>query len=849
VTAKATYRKKAEPDAPPVMLGNLVFHEGQLVSQSALDISIFPQTGLKKEEMDRLLKANPRDPLGLVARGEIHMDNGEIAAAITDFKEAARNNPPEEATRRLREKLYLAYTELLRKDFASGESFLDEYRDLCDVKADAEDPKLRQQQMDEGLRRRQVYLRLMADGREKQGRLDQAFDFYMQFANLGDNKQLVTIDEESYGQTRPDVWARGKIAAMIQTATDPAVRKPLEDRVTKEWDKVRAGKDPKALAEFVRSFGDHFPVGREAQLVLAENKLATNADEDAREAQSLLLKVWATAPEKAIAAKAVEALARLMTRRGMMDDAVAMYSKLGEEFADVAVRDGKTGADFFNDLLTDKRLLPYLEPTRVPLPDKVKVKRTNGSMGGAYNTMSIEPEGTQDNPFYRRNRLVLTGSGNNQWELRILDRATNAEKHRFPGQPYYVVPSGMPRHRIAEAHGQLLLVHTGLKVVCLDLAEKKQLWEFNPLGDAKPVQNQYGWDGNPIPEEDVAIPLGQDGTRVGIGRATLLDANIACIVHRDGLIGFEPATGTRLWSRNTVSPMSTVFGDSQYVFVVERTPDNRIGRTRVFRTVDGKPVDTAPDFSALLAGDVLIDYVGRNLLVSDTREKTRSVRLYDPLTGKDVWRKDYPGESSVLRSIAPEFVGAIEPDGRFDVLSVKSGKVAFQGQIDKANAATHAKELQRPVLLVDDARFYLVLNTGKNASPNRYYYNNQYIKYQEVTGAIYCFDRASGGRLWYSDKLFQGQQLLIDRFAELPALVASTGAQADDGTNQWIHRMIIADKANGRLRYLQNHNGNGYLQTVSADPKTASAKVGRYDMYWEIMPDTDAKDAKPADKK
>ncbi len=849
VTAKATYRKKSEPDAPPVLLGNLVFHEGQLVSQSALDISIFPQTGLKKEEMDRLLKANPNDPIGLVARGEIHMDNGEIAAAIADFKAAAKNNPPEDATRRLREKLYLAYTEQLRKDFPSGEAFLDEYRDLCDVKADAEDPKVRQQQMDESLRRKQVYLRLMADGREKQGRLDQAFDFYMQFANLGDNKQLVTIDEESYGQTRPDVWARGKIAAMIQNATDPAVRKPLEDRVGQEWNKVRTGNDPKALAEFVRSFGDHFAVGREAQLVLAETKLATNADEDAREAQSLLLKVWATAPERPLAAKAVEALARLMTRRGMMDDAVAMYAKLGEEFADVAVRDGKTGADFFNDLLTDKRLLPYLEPTRVPLPDKVKVTQKTGSMGGSYNTMSIEPEGSEGNPFYRRHRVILTGSGNNQWEIRILDRATNAETHRFPGQPYYVIPSGMPRHRIAQAHGQLLLVHTGLKVICYDLAEKKPLWEFNPLGDLKPAQNQYGWDGQPIPEEDVAIPLGQDGTRLGIGRATHLDANIACILHRDGLVGFDPVTGTRLWSRTTVSPMATLFGDAQHVFVVERTPDNRIGRTRVFRTADGRPVDTAPDFSGLLAGDSFLDHVGRHLLVGDVREKTRSLRLYDPLTGKDVWKKDYPAEATVVRSLAPEFVAAIEPGGRFDVLAVKTGKVVFQGQIDKANVAAHAKELQRPVLLVDDARFYLVLNTGKNANPNRYYYNNQYIKYQEVTGAIYCFDRASGTRLWFSDKLFQGQQLLVDRFAELPALVASTATQADDGTNQWVHRMIIADKANGRLRFLKNLNSNGYLQNVSTDPKSATAKVGRYDMYWEITPDTDATDAKAADKK
>lgn len=329
----------------------------------------------------------------------------------------------------------------------------------------------------------------------------------------------------------------------------------------------------------------------------------------------------------------------------------------------------------------------------------------------------------------------------------------------------------------------------------------------------------------------------------------MIDANVACIVHRDGLIGFDPMTGHKLWSRNNVGPMSAIFGDSGHVFVVEKTADNRFSRSRVFRASDGKPVDSAPDFSGLLGPDNLIQYVGRNLLVTDVKEKTRSLRLYDPLTGKDIWRKDYPGESSVLRSIAPEYAAAIKPDGKFEVLAIKTGKPVFAGQVDAANVAAHTKELQKPVLLADAERFYVVLNNGKSANPNRNYYYNQYIKYLEVTGAIYCFDRATGNRLWFSDKLFQGQQLVVDRFHELPALVASTSTMADDGTNQYVHRMIIADKANGRLRYLQNLNGNSYLQSVTADPKNASAKVSRYDMYWEITPDTDSKDAKVADKK
>ena len=60
---------------------------------------------------------------------------------------------------------------------------------------------------------------------------------------------------------RPDVWARGRIEAMIRGAADPAARKPLEDRVRQEWEAVKGGEDLARLREFVEVFGPFFPVG------------------------------------------------------------------------------------------------------------------------------------------------------------------------------------------------------------------------------------------------------------------------------------------------------------------------------------------------------------------------------------------------------------------------------------------------------------------------------------------------------------------------------------------------------------------------------------------------------------
>src|SRR5207248_722631 len=115
---------------------------------------------------------------------------------------------------------------------------------------------------------------------------------------------------------------------------------------------------------------------------LAEMLLATNNETDAREAQGLLAHLRATAESPLQRAKATETLARLMIRNGLMEDAVAMYLQLGKDYAEVSIRDGKTGADFLTELLTDKRLLPYLEPGRYPLPSRVKAEQMNGDSRG-----------------------------------------------------------------------------------------------------------------------------------------------------------------------------------------------------------------------------------------------------------------------------------------------------------------------------------------------------------------------------------------------------------------------------------------------------------------------------------
>ncbi|OWK44317.1 hypothetical protein FRUB_02249 [Fimbriiglobus ruber] len=844
VKSKTTIRRKGDGATDPrFAIGNLVFHDGQLFSQSATDVTAFPLIELKKREMDRLLKNNPRDPVGLADRGELQLDDGKIREAIADFKAANQNNPPELVRKKIRQKLYLAYTDLLRDDFAAGESILNEYEALCEVPIESDDPAEKQRLMDEQVRRKGLYLALVAKGREKQGRLAEAFDHYRAFAALGDNKQLVAIYDEPNGTTRPDVWARGKIDSMIRHATDPAVRKPLEERVQKDWDGVRTANDLTRLREFVKVFGPYFPAGREAQLLLAEKLLQTNNDEDLREAQTQLMQLWATADDPPTAAKAVEALARVMTRRGMLEDAVGLYAQLGTKYADVTIRDGKTGADIYGDLITDKRLLPYLEPSPGPTSSRYKVDVQQGQ--GAMNRLVLQsfaltPEGDLF-PFFRRFSLTMESSPNQDgsWALKVIDRYTGEERCKFGGLTQIMtlngINQGMPTYRIAQANGHLVLLTIGQFAYCFDLAEKRELWRYNLIGaGAAPYNNPPRME---MADGDALFSY-EDGWTLRLGRSAVLQPTYTCLVTRDGLVALDPATGQKLWVRSNVSPKVQIFGDAKHVFLVEGS------NSRVIRAVDGTTVAGAKDFAGVFTGTSRVGVFGRLILLNEGggEDKPRTLRLYDPLNGQDVWTKEYPPKSLLIKTLDPELTGCLNAEGDFEVLAARTGKIIFRGAVDPARREPHLVDstgritATQPVVLADADRVYLFLN--KPGGQANYY--STMIRHLPVNGAAYGFDRATGKRLWFTDRLFENQLLLLERFDDLPVLVAA-GQVMDETTKTFSYQVAILDKQLGKLKLHRQFPQNGFFVAAFSEPKTRVVEFWRYDLRVRIVPETDGK--------
>jgi len=834
-------------------LGNLVFQDGMVFAQSAWELGCYPQLEQKRAEMDRLLKLNPKDPLGLLTRGELLLDEGKLKEAIADFKDAQKNNLPVEKQPILREKLYSAYTELIRNDFATGEPVLAEYEALCDISLEGDlDPAELQNRKDESEKRRRLYLYLLARGREGQGRLGEAFDKYLALANLGEGKNLLDMPDEPNVRMRPDVWARGRIESMIRKATDPAARKSLEERVDKAWDTVKSGNDLKALREFVAVFGPYFASGADAQFLLADKLLLTNNDADAREAQTHLSQLRVAADEPVVRARATEALARLMVKNQLMEDAVGLYLQLGKEYPKVIVRDGKTGASFATALLTDKRLLPYLEPSRYPLPSRVKAEqRTDVVQGVNGGQFEIDPTGELF-PMYRRLRFVMEmyTSQNGTWTIKAIDRATNQERCRFSNlQPLQSNnPGTLPFSKFVHASGQVLLVQLGTTVYCLDLAEKKERWQKNLLGDPGPgIQPNLAV--NVGPDGEVTVRYA-DGYIITFGKATVLQPGYAALLTRDGLEVVEPLTRRVLWTRRGMPERTHLYGDARYIVVVEVGADKKPISAKLLRAVDGMPVEGSPDSGRVLNTARTFTINGRHALISEgTGDQPRILRLYDLGTGKDVWKKEYDAKAVPIKALTGEWAGYVRANGEAEIVEVRSGKVVATLQIDAKNLEADLKPCVEAQLFADADRFYMVLDrdptlpstTGQRRQP----VYNVTLRMHNINGPLYAFDRGTGKRLWnYGNGLFENQMLILEQFAELPVIIAA--GPVTSGNGQPTYPVVIIEKARGRLileRTIPYNNQFFYNLTVNM--KNGTIDLNRSDLRIFISPDDGGKPGTP----
>jgi hypothetical protein len=208
--------------------GNLLFFEGRLLSQTATNVVAYPQLAVKLKELEEKLKANPRDPAGLLERGQLFLDRGDLSKSVESLRAALANSSAAELREPIRYFLFEALSALLQKDFNAPERELREYEELTKV-----DEVPSAKRAAEAQRRRGIYYTVVAHGMEQIGKPVEAMRTYLEFAAHAPHDVLLPAPDDPAVRVSPEAWARGHITALLKRAT-PEQRKQLEEEIGKQ---------------------------------------------------------------------------------------------------------------------------------------------------------------------------------------------------------------------------------------------------------------------------------------------------------------------------------------------------------------------------------------------------------------------------------------------------------------------------------------------------------------------------------------------------------------------------------------------------------------------------------------
>ncbi len=822
--------RKGLDEAAPLAPGNLIFYEGDVLAQSYTEVVAYPQLNLKVAQMQEALAKNPNDPVGLTELGELHLDQGKLDEAVADLKQAldhVKQDTPSTVRNKARAKLYETLTEYFQRDFAKAEQagYLKIYEDLCKVALeDMPEGKSENDAAAETRRRTANFLCLVAKGKELQGKLVEAFEKYQEFSKAAGGQELISVVDEPTVKANPDAWSEGRIKAMLAKATAEQ-RKPLEDRVVREWEKLRQSGNVEDLRKFVAIFGSQFAVGKEARLHLAEKLIEQDDPHALLDAERHLMLLRGLQESSEVSGRALEMLARLMTRRGLLDDAAYYYRKLRTDYANLPVQGNKTGADLYDEVATDKRLLPHLDET--PLiggSGRITYREDRERFPHSLQQQLYQfAQNGEELPFFRKHKIALQagynqvklidrGTGNEIWSQKV--PPTNFQNLMYLGQPN--PQQNLHGLRFSYMNlGHLVVLPIANMVIGLDPVNRKLLWQKDltdnkpasatpPSGSAQPVMNPNQIFADP---RDGSILIGyNDGWMQRLGGTGPLEGTTVCLQTRDGLLALDPVDGRTLWYRSNISTSSHIFGDDQHLFVVDMGGgDHRTAAaTRVLRTSDGVTVKNVPDFAAIYQKRLRV--IGRNILLSDLDEKNNvTLKLYDPLLAREVWKETFPTGSIVLHSETPHLAGLVEPDGKVHVFDLHTRKPVLNSKMDPKDL----EKAQTVYLLSDDKDLYVAVY--KPVDPNMANFGGIQpnflpqlgMRSLPINGEFYAFDGTTGKVKWHNPA--PNQMLVLDQLQEMPIiLLTARYNQWLNGANR-INQQVVAlqafDKRTGKRLY------------------------------------------------
>jgi outer membrane protein assembly factor BamB len=783
--------------------GNLTFFQGQVLSQTATALTAYPQLKARLKHVEDLLAGDPRNPQGLAERGSLRLDQGDVPGALADLRAAVAGSPADEAKVETQARLHEALKYAVGHDFAAGERYLAEFEASCRPPAfDGATAEQRARLDTERQRREANYLLVLGRGREGQGRAGEALAAYARLYARADHVHGVwnggdvgwlppgkSPAPRGAATPQPAAWVHGRVTALIAGA-GPKEQAAVEKEVARQWQEMPAGAGLEQVARFVSLFGAAGRVGLEARLTYAERLAAQRGRGRFLEAELHLLALGRQREAPQVAARALEALARLLTEMGQVEDAVYYYRRLADDFGATAVRDGKTGAELLKELALDRRFLPALDDPW--LGRKYRTVESRALTPPPGGVIGMEAEGEAP-PCLRRQRLAFDTLGG---KLKLYDRNTGAElwsqNVRVDSQLRQVLRTAPPQAWIPyRAEGHVAIVTIGPLACGIDLFERRLLWAKD-LGEKPVMLAQQVMMDDPLGRLKVQY---QDGLVQPLGRVAPIRTAGVCVSVRGKLSALDPLRGELLWAAaSAADPAMELFADEDYVYVVEGQAQAAPTVQRAFGLHGGVPRPIAP--RRLQPAD-LLQTEGRNVLLAHTYPgHAGRLALYDPLAGKEVWSQPLEAGVHAARSEVPHLTATVAPNGHVHVYDLRRREELFNYKVE----AEQLRRVSEVRLFQDRWHYYLLLNrafTGRDGvagptTPNAV----GGVRSLPAHGWLYAF-RRDGSLHWYSE--VKAQQLLLERLDESPLLLFSALVQrADPRSPAPVFTVASLDKHTGK---------------------------------------------------
>jgi outer membrane protein assembly factor BamB len=783
--------------------GNLTFAGGQVVSQTATALTAYPQLRVRLKRVEELLAADPRNPRGLIERGTLRLDRGDFSGALADLRAAADVAPAGDVKRDAHARLHDALRQALQDDFAAGEKYLAEFEASCRVAVpDGVSLEQRARLETERQRREANYLLVLATGREGQGRVAEALAAYARLFPRADRRigewrgpdvgwlaptgRTPTAAPSAAGG-RPSQWVHGQVIGLVVGAAG-ADKEAVAKEVARQWREIPADADLDEMGRFVALFGTVSPAGMEARLAYA-GRLGRVRFLEA-ELHLLALTRQREAPQ--VAARALEALARLLTEKGLPDEALCYYRQLAEEFGTTQVRDGKAGADFFKGLALDPRFLPLLDDPWEGR--KFKTSEVRGLFLPPGSLMGMEPEGEVP-PCLRRMRLGFDTIGG---KLKLFDSNSGAELWSQTVSVGNLRPALRAARADAwisyRAEGHLAVVNLGYMAYGIDLLERRLLWARD-LGEksAPVVQTALMQDG----QGRVHIAYA-DGMHQPLGSIAPIQSAAVCVGAHGKLAALDPLSGELRWTLPLHDADAEMIVDDTHVGLLEGQSQGTPALGRVVRAIDGKVRPLNP--VRLPLGEPM-QAVGRNLLLTPAAADRgpRRLSLYDCLAAKDLWSVPIAAGQFVARSEVPHLTATVARDGKVHVYDLRRREELFKGEVD----AEDLRGVTDVRLFQDHWHYYLMINRDVRARDGlagpAMKNGVSGLRCLPAHGRLYAF-RRNGSLHWASE--VKGQHLILERLDESPLLLFSAVVQKTDPRSPApVFTVASIDKATGKAQW------------------------------------------------